>query len=269
MGRCGQRTIESGAGRLIKMAYQQMAHVYDQLMIDAPYDAWVSLTKEIFKRSGKKVQTIADLGCGTGQITIRLARNGFNMYGIDYSSDMLSHAEQTASAEKLPVQWICQDLRKLDGLHDLDAAISYCDVINYITSENELRTVFAHVANMLKPEGLFIFDVHSMYHVEHHFLQQTFAEATDELAYIWYCAAGDKRGEMYHDMTFFTRENGHYRRFDEVHHQRTFPATFYGKLLKESGFQICNLCGDFSLKSESVHEKTERIFIIAEKRPGK
>lgn len=247
------------------MSYEQMANVYDQLMADAPYDKWRTFTNEIIKQFGKTVESIVDLGCGTGQITTRLAQDGYQMTGVDYSSEMLSVAEQHASNENLPIQWIHQDLRMLDGVNNLDLAVSYCDVMNYITDEDELLAVFKRVADALKPGGLFIFDIHSIYHVEHNFVNRIFADVTDDLSYIWFCSEGDEQGEMYHDLTFFVENQGTYHRFDEFHHQRTFLIDFYSQLLAAAGFEMKHLYGDFSLKNENIDEQAERIFIVAEK----
>ncbi|ASN05169.1 class I SAM-dependent DNA methyltransferase [Virgibacillus necropolis] len=249
------------------MAYEQMAKLYDKLMDEAPYDQWAEMTKEIVKQSSIPVKHIVDLGCGTGQITARLARNGYQMIGIDYSIDMLSYAEQRASEQNLSIQWINQDIRETDGISQVDAVVSYCDVINYITTEEELTLVFANVANMLKDDGMFIFDVHSLHHVEHELVNQTFSTVEDDVSSIWFCTPGEETGEMFHDLTFFvSNAKDSYSRFDEYHHQKTFSIEVYRKLLEQNGFQIRNIYGDFSLKKESLHEKTQRIFFITEKR---
>lgn len=245
-----------------------MASLYDKLMMDAPYDDWVNFTEEAFKQSGKQINRIADLGCGTGEISTRLAMAGYTVSGIDYSVDMLTYAEHKASEDKLSIQWVHQDLKELEGLKNLDAAISYCDVINYIVSEKELRTVFKRVADSLKEGGLFLFDVHSLFHVQHHLINQTFADVTDEASYIWFCSEGENPGEMHHDLTFFSLDVNKYERFQEYHHQRTYSITFYQQLLKDAGFENINIYADFSLKKKNLNEKSERIFFIAEKRSG-
>ncbi|WP_188453598.1 class I SAM-dependent DNA methyltransferase [Virgibacillus oceani] len=251
------------------MAYQQMANLYDQLMGDAPYDQWLAFTEEIFRQSGKTIQHVADLGCGTGQLTTRLAGAGFDTIGVDYSEDMLSYAQQRSSQENLTIQWIHQDLRELEGLTNLDAVVSYCDVINYITSIEELSKVFCNIHGMLKPKGIFIFDVHSIFHVQNNFVQQTFADVNDDISYIWFCTAGDDIGEMYHDLTFFVADGDKFARFEEAHHQQTYSIEVYKSLLTDAGFENINLYGDFSLKKESVYDGTERIFFVCEKRSGK
>lgn len=248
------------------MAYQQMASLYDQLMENVPYDKWLQFTQDIIKKSGKNVESIADLGCGTGEITIRLAKEGYQLFGVDYSSDMLTYAEQKSSANNLQIQWLHQDLRELQGFTNLDAVVSYCDVINYITSENELRTVFLNVAESLKTGGLFIFDIHSLHHVANNLTNHTFTEVTDDLVYIWDCNEGEVAGEMFHDLTFFTLENGKYDRIEELHHQCTYSIDIYKKILIDAGFEKPVLYSDFSIETDNLNEKSERIFFVTEKR---
>ncbi|RDW19255.1 SAM-dependent methyltransferase [Oceanobacillus arenosus] len=248
------------------MAYQQMAYVYDKLMSEAPYEAWINFTVEAINRSGKQVKHIADLGCGTGEITTKLAKQGYVMTGVDFSTDMLAYAEHKASERNVSVQWLHQDLKELAGLTDLDVAISYCDVINYITDEQDIKQVFARVADSLMIGGLFMFDVHALQHVENNYVNQTFADVTDDASYIWFCSEGDQPGEMFHELTFFALDGDHYARFDEYHHQRTYSINFYKKLLEATGFENIKIYADFSLKEQNVNEQSERIFFIAEKR---
>lgn len=248
------------------MAYQQMAHFYDRLMAHAPYDDWLAFTLEAFRESCKKVETIADLGCGTGEITVMLAKAGFSATGVDYAEDMLAVAAH--KAEQVAIQWVCQDWRKLHGLPQMDAAVSYCDVVNYLTTEEELYQAFQHTADLLKPGGLFIFDVHSLSHVYNNLQDETFADVNDDASYIWFCSAGEEPGELHHELTFFARNGDKYERFDEYHHQRTYPIEFFLQLLTETGFENVKVCADFSLKNEISAEEAERIFFIAEKRSG-
>ena len=248
------------------MAYQEMALLYDQLMVGTPYDKWLTFTKEIIEKSGKNVSVIADLGCGTGEVTIRLAEAGYMLYGVDYSTDMLSHAQQKGSKKNLPIQWLMQDLRELRGLENLDAVVSYCDVMNYIVSEADLRIVFSNIFNSLKADGLFIFDVHAMNYVEEQMIDHSFTEVTDEIIYIWDCIGSDVAGEMHHDLTFFSMdEHGKYDRFDEYHHQRTYSIEFYRHILLETGFENIEVYGDFCSENQKTSKKAERIFFVANK----
>lgn len=241
-----------------------MASIYDKLMMDAPYDEWLEFTKQIIDESNRSINTIIDLGCGTGEIALRLAGQGYKVTGIDYSSDMLTLAAHKANNKNFSIQWIHQDMRELQGFKDMDLVISYCDSINYITTENELSAVFQRVAAALKPGGQFVFDVHSLYHMEHQLINQTFADVTEDASYIWFCSEGDYTGEAFHELTFFESEGDKYIRFDEMHHQRTFSIEVYKKLLIDAGFSNIKIYGDFHFNNAHIKEDTERIFLLAE-----
>lgn len=247
------------------MIYHELSSVYDHLMEHAPYDDWYVFTKHIFQEHETDITSIADIGCGTGEITLRLAKDQYQMYGVDYSSHMLSVAQQKSMRKELDVFWIQQDVRRLQGLQHIDAVISYCDVINYITSIADLKKAFQQIAQILKPGGLFIFDVHSLAYVENHLINHTFADVYDDYAYVWFCYPGEAKGSMYHDLTFFMFDGKAYKRFEESHYQKTYPVETYKQLLQETGFKNIKIYSDFSQKIKKSLENTERIFFVTEK----
>lgn len=248
-----------------KMTYQNLASLYDRLMEHAPYDQWFDFTKEMINKSNINVRSIADLGCGTGEITIKLAQAGYKLYGIDYSAEMLAHASAKSFQQGVNITWLKQDLRSLEGLSNIDLALSYCDVINYLPEKRDLLTAFGHVYKLLKEGGLFVFDVHSIDHVQKNLVNQTFADVGEDYSYIWFCEAGESHGEMFHDLTFYMLDGDHYIRFDEFHHQKTYPVEVYQQLLEESGFENIEMYADFSLKRCKSLENCERIFFLAKK----
>src|SRR5699024_716321 len=234
-------------------------------MEHAPYNKWVDFTEKIIKNHHIQVDNILDLGCGTGEITIRLAKKGYDISVIDLSTDMLSQAATKSIEEQLDVTWIHQDIRQFEGFTNLDLCISYCDVMNYITDKEDIKTAFQKVHEGLREGGLFIFDVHSFQYVQHELTEETFAEVNDELTYIWECESGDEAGEMYHYITFFQQDNTLYTRFDEVHHQKTYPVKFYEKLLEQTGFHEIKVYQDFDAEYQKPEHEAERIFIVAQK----
>lgn len=251
------------------MVYREMASIYDQLMSHVPYERWIAFMKEMIQHAGKqKVETIADLGCGTGSITTALASEGYKLFGVDKSSDMLTYAADKASSQHVSIDWICQDIRYLEGLREIDVAVSFFDVINYITREEDLLKAFSRIGNILNPSGLFIFDIHSKNQVETNYINQTFADVQEDVSYIWFCSEGSEPGEMCHELTFFTKAKGVYHRFDEIHHQKTYPISLYVQLLKRAGFVNIHFYHDFSINTKNQHIKSERIFFLAQKRMG-
>jgi len=77
---------------------QVYADQYDFLYSDKDYDAECDLLEEVFRRyRDGNVRTILDLGCGTGNHAIRLARRGYEVTGVDRSPEMLAKAEWKAA----------------------------------------------------------------------------------------------------------------------------------------------------------------------------
>lgn len=72
-------------------AYESFAEVYDLFMDNVPYDAWKDNLLGILARYKITEGLVAELGCGTGKMTRRLAESGYDMIGIDNSYEMLGH----------------------------------------------------------------------------------------------------------------------------------------------------------------------------------
>src|SRR5699024_2562640 len=155
---------------------------------------------------------------------------------------------------------------RLAGIYDQDAIISYCDVMNYIPVLDDLKTAFQQIYHSLKDGGLFIFDVHALDYAEKYLMNHTFADVTDDFSYIWFCHAGEQSGEMFHELTFFAKNDAEtYHRFTELHEQRTFNEHIYRELLAQSGFQQINVYYDFQIEPSSLKKQQERVFFVAVK----
>lgn len=247
-------------------SYGHFAYYYDRLMDHAPYDEWFKFTLDVLQSYQLKPNQIVELGCGTGEIALRLAENGYQITGVDLSSQMLTIAEEKARSKNLQIPFIMQDIRNLEGFSNVDLFISYCDVMNYITEEADLKKTFENIYRSLSKDGLFIFDIHNLYYAENNLIGSTFADVTDDLAYIWKCHRGDYPGEMFHEMHFFVRHEGEsYTHFTEEHHERTYAVNTYEQLLLDVNFKSVQFVSDFQLKSPFNEKMSERIFIIAQK----
>lgn len=140
--------------------YENFADVYDIFMQDVPYSEWSIYIQNIWGKFNKNklnnINLVAELGCGTGEMTLNLKSKGFDMIGIDISSQMLNIAKQKAANKNLDILFLEQDMTQFELFGTVDSIISVCDSINYITEEEELLEVFKLVNNYLEPEGLFI-----------------------------------------------------------------------------------------------------------------
>ena len=71
------------------MAYNEFAYFYDEFNGEADYDALYSHIHSQLEAHGIRDGILADLGCGTGELTLMLTQAGYDMIGIDQSEEML------------------------------------------------------------------------------------------------------------------------------------------------------------------------------------
>lgn len=250
------------------MSYEQFAYLYDELMQDAPYDEWVRFVKEKLYKYQVDGKSLLDLACGTGELSVRFAKEGFSVTGVDLSADMLSVAQAKAQDEGLNIPFFEQDMANLEGHEEFNIIGIFCDSLNYLKSEEDVIHTFTCTYKHLKDNGIFFFDVHSIYKISELFINQTFTLADDHLSYIWNSFAGELPNSVEHELSFFVldEQSGKYDRFDEIHNQRTYPIQQYSEWLKDAGFEILEICADF--EDTEPQEQSERIFFIARKNPS-
>jgi SAM-dependent methyltransferase len=247
------------------MNYQAFATLYDHLMADAPYDEWVAFTKRSLGVDSLQGLSVLDVGCGTGELLIRLLQEGADVTGVDLSSEMLVVARDKCAAIKKQPLLLHQDMRNLEELGQFDIVTIYCDSLNYLETPEDVMTTFASVYNQLPEGGLLLFDVHSTTKVEEGFIGQTFADADDEVSYIWHSFAGEHEASVEHELTFFVQEaNGSYNRYDELHNQRTYSISDYTAWLEGAGFTVEGISSDFNENPPT--DESERIFFVARKK---
>lgn len=239
-------------------AYAAFSKYYDAMMHDVDYTAWSAYLCGLL--SERRVQTVADLACGTGNITIPLAEHGFRVVGIDSSQSMLNVAQQKAQSKGLAIPFVCQSMTQLSLHKPVDALTVCCDGVNYLTSLRDARAFFLAAYAALADGGVLLFDVSSEYKLEHVLGTNTFTEVTDAYAYIWENAFDSKSRLCCMDVCFFVKNGARYERFSEQHIQRAYTVDELVQLGEEAGFSKVSAYEAFSLHAPSPH--SERIQFV-------
>ena len=181
---CYDRNIQEGLWKRrmenTMEAYRSFAQVYDIFMDNIPYKEWCNYVIGILKEYGIIEGLIVELGCGTGNITEYLAKEGYDMIGIDNSMDMLEVAAEKREKSGLDILYLLQDMREFELYGTVRAAISICDSMNYILEYQDLVKVFSLVNNYLDPGGIFIFDCNTEYKYQELLADNVIAENREE-----------------------------------------------------------------------------------------
>ncbi len=252
-----------------------LSHVYDKLNQEIDYSAWADFIEACFARFlPSRPSLVLDLACGTGSMTIELARRSYDMIGIDGSENMLSEA--FLRAENTPgILWLCQDMRTFE-LYGTVGAVTCClDSLNYLVCENDLLKCFSAVHNYLDPDGLFVFDMNTPYKFATVYANQAYV-LEDELVYDegtedeeripifcgWQNTYHEDSGICEFDLSIFEGlGDGNYRRSDEHQEEKCYSLSTVRALLEKAGFELLGIFSDFAFTPPD--EKTERWYFAA------
>lgn len=247
-------------------AYTSFAAVYDTFMDNIPYEEWGVYLKSLLKEYDVKNGLVLDLGCGTGTMTEILAEDGYDMIGVDNSEDMLEIAMEKKVESGHDILYLLQDMREFELYGTVNAVVSICDSVNYITEEEELVEVFRLVNNYLDPKGIFIFDFNTEYKYREILGDCTIAENREECSFIWdnYYYEEEKINE--YELSLFIQEEDSelYRKYEETHFQKAYTYETMRKLIEESGLEFVTAYDAFTHVKPT--EKSERIYMIARER---
>lgn len=243
--------------------YESFAFCYDRLMSDVNYKKWADYIIEIFRRNKLNPELIADLGCGTGSFCIEMAARGYEMIGIDISSEMLSLARHKSLEAGADILFLNQDMTSFELFGTVDAITCLIDSVNYVTYKKDLKRLFKLVANYLNPKGLFVFDINSPYKFENILANNVFCETNNDVSYIWQNDYNESSGLCRFDLTFFVKEGDLYKRFDEIHYERCYAFAELTDMLTGAGLELRSVYGRLGFRKPS--DRCDRHFYVCKK----
>lgn len=235
--------------------YSALSRYYDTLMKDFDYDAY-----EAFLRQNLIGKKGLDLACGSGEMTIRLKRDGYDIVGADYSAEMLNEAVIKARKNRMIIPYVLCDLNNLKIENKYDFAVSVCDGFNYVGSESHMEDAFKTVRSALNGGGVFIFDISSENKLRNIVADNLFYEDNDDLTYYWQNTLNGDHVDM--ELTFFEKAGDLYRRFDEFQTQYIYSADKIYELLDKAGFSSVKF---YNEKFKEFKPRDSRLVVRAEK----
>ncbi len=137
---------------------REYALAYDNLYQDKDYTKECDFIEAVFKKFSVDVKRVLDLGCGTGEHALILAKHGYQVMGVDRSQDMLEIAIKKAEKAGLAIKFTAGDLTTIKLQSSFDAVVSMFAVMSYQTSNAAFASACKTAADHLISGGIFIFD---------------------------------------------------------------------------------------------------------------
>ena len=243
-------------------SYEFLAGSYDALTTDVGYPRWADYIEGHFARLRRPVRTVLDLCCGTGSLTYELSLRGYELTGVDLSSDMLSVAEEKCRDLPNRPRFFCQSMERLRLPERVDACVCCLDSVNYILKPRKLQMAFERVYDVLEPGGLFLFDADTPEKLES-MDGQVFLDETEDEFCVWRGEYSAKRRICSFWMDIFHRRGQIWERGGELHEEYAYTMDELEDYLKEAGFVQIKRYGE--LKRRPTRPGEQRVFFTAGK----
>jgi len=245
--------------------YESFASFYDVLTSDIDYGAWADYISELFSRHNLSPKLLAELGCGTGNVTVQLCKKGYDVIGTDLSEEMLSVARAKLDDEGFThTMLLRQDMTRLDLYGCVDGAVCCLDGMNYLTKTEQMQACLERVKLFLKPGGIFIFDMNSRWKFENVLDGNTFVYDEQDVYCVWQNDYNRKTKLCDFYLTFFGEQrDGSYFRTDELHRERAYSQRHMEKLIKEAGLSLLGVYGELTF--DEPKEDCQRLFYVVRK----
>lgn len=244
--------------------YGNLAHYYDILTGNISYKDRAAYFDMLIKKHGGKKDLLLDLACGTGSLSEEMCRLGYDVIAVDGSEEMLNEALDKKFDSGLNIQYLCQDMTKLDMFGTIDVTICALDSLNHLPDLDAIKQTINRVSLFCEPGGLFIFDVNTPYKHKNVLGNNTFIYDMEDVYCVWQntYTEEDNRVEMWLDF-FEKQENGSYERYDESFSEIAFDDAVIEKIVADSGMEIV---GKYDYDTtEPTKADSEKIVYVAHK----
>lgn len=245
-------------------SYSFFAKYYDELTQNVEYSRRADYFSALLLSCGIEFGTVLDLACGTGSLTVELAKRGYDMIGVDASGDMLCRAQNKAFESGVSPMFLCQRMQELDLYGTVDAAVCSLDSINHLTDEEDVRRTFERLRLFVAPGGVFIFDVNTVYKHKNVLGDNVFVYEYPDVFCVWQNSFNGQDNTVDIDLDFFEKSGETYKRRSENFSERAYEIDFLKSLLDKTGFDTKFVFDDMS--REPLKEDSQRAVIAARRR---
>jgi len=206
------------------------------------YQEWYEYLVFLMKRHIARPRLILELGCGTGRFGAKFSNNGYAVFGIDKSLEMLRVARHRAFFN---FRILCADMRNFYVAKKFDFIFSVHDTMNYLLEETEIMKMFSCVRDAMSGDGIFMFDVTTEHNIYENFDRKTARYRIQDSFVEWSNSYDSERKIVSSIITVRRKEAISV----EEHLQRIYSVDEMRRLLSAAGLALDGVYGDFTFLS--------------------
>lgn len=239
-------------------SYNTFAEFYDALTENVEYEKRTDYLLRLYNSLSHKKGRVLDLACGTGSVALNLSKKGFDVVGLDLSSEMLSVADSKAQGS---VNLFCGDMTDFSFEKNFDLCVCCLDSINHLTNLLSVEKCFNCVYNSLNKDGVFIFDVNTVYKHNEILGNNAFVFDEEDFFLSW-------DNELQENnivrilLDFFVYNGKSYDRYSEEFFERAYSIDELKSILYN--FDIIGIYDDLSL--DAPKNDSERLYFVCKRK---
>ena len=100
---------------------------------------------------------VIDVPCGNGRLSLALAPRGFQLTGVDISSEFIEEAKARSAAQDLSIDWHEREMRDLPWSNEFDGAFCFGNSFGYLDDDAN-SDFLVRLAQTLKSRARFVLD---------------------------------------------------------------------------------------------------------------
>lgn len=243
-------------------SYCEFSAVYDELTQNVDYPKRFEYINHFLIENNITNGTVLDLACGTGSMSIELIKNGFDVIGIDLSENMLELASNRLLEYGDNFSLLKGNMTDYRLNKNVKACICSLDSINHLNDINDVEKTFCNVYNSLDENGVFVFDVNTIYKHNEILANNTFVFDEEDFYLVWDNEfVSDRVVRILLDM--FVWNGKSYDRFSESFEETAYSIDDLLDALYRAGFSDISVYDELTLNPP--RDKSERLYFICKK----
>jgi SAM-dependent methyltransferase len=242
------------------MSYRALAPVYDALTKNVNYKRRAQYIERVLKNKIPN-NLVLDAGCGTGTLTLLLAKKGYEMIGIDASPEMLSIAQaKTENMKNAPI-FLAQSLSELDLYGTVGAVVCTQDTLNHLGKS--LRLVLKRFSLFTERGGYLIFDINTPYKHQTVLADNTFVYETPDSTCVWQNHYEKWARRVRLKIDVFLKQDQLYQRQTDEFYEYTVKPQYLEKLLEQNKYEVLEIIDGENYKPATA--QCHRLLFVAKK----
>ena len=246
--------------------YEKFAYFYEKGSYLQHSKRMAELLPAVLEKFDAEPQTILDMACGEGTFAVAMAKEGFQVTGVDLSPQMLQFARKQIQSSHAKAEFILQDIRSLPFEEKFDLVTCWYDSLNYLLKLEDLEKTFAGVWRALRRRGLFIFDMNTIHGLAVNWQRHpcNVQQDTSDLFEIHFPSYDFEKNIATLRIVGFMKESERWARIDEEHKERGYSLEEVRKWLKKAGLKELACWGNLQEMSDPGPD-SGRVWFVMQK----